>query len=101
MGESYMNRRDEKRSGYASGVSVLSSERSTRPFSTPDVASFPRGKGRVRPDQDMTPSGPAPGAVPVHGAPGGRPVAPSIGPGESGFGGPGSKGRNDKRRGWW
>jgi hypothetical protein len=49
------------------------------------------GKGRLRGDQHMTASGPAPGPVPVHGSPSGQPVAPNIGPNEP-------RGPADRRR---
>jgi hypothetical protein len=68
----------QDRSGPRTGTSVLSSNSSPRPFSH----SRGYGKGRLRSDQHMTASGPAPGPVPVQGAPAGQPLAPNIGPGE-------------------
>jgi hypothetical protein len=97
-----MNRPTERRSGYASGVSPLSSGPAPS-FDAPGAGvqadqrgCYPVGKGRVgymhsRPDQYMTASGPVPGAPPVQGSPVGEPLAPAIGPGEAGFGGPGSE----------
>jgi hypothetical protein len=73
MGTSYMQG-GEKRSGERTGVSVLS---------TPRPKPFPQGAAvGVRRDQHASPSGPAPGAVPVHASPIGQPIAPNIGPGE-------------------
>jgi hypothetical protein len=61
-------------------------------------ASFARGKGRVRQDQHMTASGPAPGPVPVHGSPVGQPLAPQIGPGEPRS--PADIARGDRKTRW-
>jgi hypothetical protein len=75
------------RSGPRTGVSVLTSD-----------ASFARGKGRVRQDQHMTASGPAPGPVPIHGGPTGGSIAPNIGPNEPR--GPADIARGDRKRQW-
>jgi hypothetical protein len=74
MGAGYMHGPPgELRSGRASGVSVLSSPRAD--------ASFPRGKGRVRPDQGLYDHGMS-GSVTPHASPAGQPLAPEIGPNE-------------------
>ena len=76
------------RSGPRIGVSSLSTG---NPGIGRSDGSRGYGKGRPRSDQHMTASGPAPGPVPVQGAPAGQPLAPNIGPGEP-------RGPADRRR---
>jgi hypothetical protein len=90
---SYMHTPSPRRPNERIGVSPLSTPRA-KPFSS-------EGAGLPRDDAYMSSSGPVPGPVPTHGSPIGQPLAPSIGKGEPGFGGPGSEGRGDKRRHWW
>jgi hypothetical protein len=63
------NEPTEKRSGYASGVSPISSPRA-------DTRGF--GKSRIRRSDGTAEFG----IPPVHGAPAGQPQPPSIGPNE-------------------
>jgi hypothetical protein len=79
------------RSGPRTGTSVLSGA-SPRPFSTPGSRGY--GKGRIRGDQSIYEQGPPA----VQGAPGGRPLAPEIGPNEPR--GPADIARGDRKRSW-